>query len=258
MLVLLSPSKTLDMTPVSVPLPVSEPELLHDCQELLVHLQALSAGDLASLMHVSVKLAALNHERYQQFAFPFTPTNAKPAFFAFKGDVYEPLPLECYTAQDVAYANQHVRILSGLYGLLRPLDLMQPYRLEMGTPLRTGRGKDLYAFWGDRITQAINRSMRDQPHRLVVNLASQEYFKAVRPAQLEGRLIHVQFLDQKGNGAPKVVGLYAKQARGMMTDFIIQNRIESVEGIQTFCRHGYQFNAALSTDHTLSFTRIHH
>lgn len=257
MIVLLSPSKTLDMSPVEPPLPVSQPTFLEDSRVLIDQLKDISEPELQKLMGISPKLAALNHERFNGFQFPFTPRNAKPAIYAFKGDVYEPLTLGSYSADDLAYANDHLRILSGLYGLLRPLDLMQPYRLEMGTGLRNARGKDLYGFWGVKITQAINDALTPHKDHLVINLASQEYFKAVQPSRLEGTLLTITFLDQKGVSEPKVVGLYAKQARGLMADFIVRQRIATIEGLKLFNDNNYRFNPALSDDATLVFLRRH-
>jgi cytoplasmic iron level regulating protein YaaA (DUF328/UPF0246 family) len=257
MIVLLSPSKTLDMSAIELPLPVSQPAFLEDSRVLIEQLKDVSEPDLQKLMGISPKLAALNHERFNGFQFPFTPQNAKPAIFAFKGDVYEPLTLGSYSADDLAYANAHLRILSGLYGLLRPLDLMQPYRLEMGMGLRNARGKDLYGFWGLKITQAINEALSIHSDHLIINLASQEYFKAVQPARLEGTLLTINFLDQKGTTEPKIVGLYAKQARGMMADFIVRQRITTIDGLKLFNGNNYRFNPALSDDATLAFLRRH-
>lgn len=257
MLALLSPSKTLDMSTVNVPLPVGQPEFLTHSESLVSELRAVSVEGLKKLMDISEALATLNYERYQQFHLPFTSKNAKPAILAFKGDVYEPLTLEAWTTDDFAYANMRLRILSGLYGLLKPLDLMQPYRLEMGTTFKNTRGKDLYAFWGRAITDAINAALSAQKDPLLLNLASQEYFKAVQPQHLQGRLFHVSFLDQKGTAAPKVIGLYAKQARGMMADFIIRERVETLEQITQFNAQGYRFMPDLSDNETVAFLRRH-
>lgn len=257
MLALLSPSKTLDFEPVSLPVPPSQPDFLEETQALVDQMRGIPPSGLKQLMGISDKLAELNAERYKAFSFPFTTENAKPALFAFKGDVYEPLTLANYSAEDIRYADEHLRILSGLYGLLRPLDLIQPYRLEMGIPLKNARGRDLYAFWGLKITQAINAALKSHPERIVLNLASQEYFKAVQPAHLEGTLMDIAFLDQKGTAEPKIVGLYAKQARGMMADFIVRHRIESIEGLKAFNAQNYRFNPARSDEATLVFQRRH-
>jgi cytoplasmic iron level regulating protein YaaA (DUF328/UPF0246 family) len=257
MLALLSPSKTLDMTPASAPLPASQPDFLNDSEALVAQLREVPVEGLRKLMGISESLATLNHERYRQFSQPFTLENAKPAILAFKGDVYEPLTIGTWSTEDFAYANAHLRILSGLYGLLRPLDLMQPYRLEMGIGLKNTRGKDLYAFWGRSITEAINAALAGQKQPILLNLASQEYFKAVQPSYLQGTLINVCFLDQKGTAEPKVVGLYAKQARGLMADFLVRQRVETIEALKAFNDNNYRFNPALSDDTTVTFLRRH-
>lgn len=257
MLALLSPSKTLDFEPVTLPVVPSQPEFLEETQELVDRMREIRPSGLKKLMGISDKLATLNAERYRAFSFPFTADNAKPALFAFKGDVYEPLTLANYSEEDIRYADAHLRILSGLYGLLRPLDLIQPYRLEMGIPLKNARGRDLYAFWGLKITQAINAALKPHPEPIVINLASQEYFRAVQPERLEGTLLNIVFLDQKGTAEPKIVGLYAKQARGMMADFIVRHRIESIEGLKAFNAQNYRFNPARSDEGALVFLRRH-
>lgn len=262
MLVLLSPSKTLDEAPFTPPLPVTQPAFLSESQILIDTLKKISLEKLKKLMSISDKLAELNYQRFQHFHTPFTLSNAKPALYCFKGDVYEPLTLSEYQPDDVAFANAHLRILSGLYGVLRPLDLIQPYRLEMGIGLQTPRGRDLYAFWGERVTMAINHVLLDdlrlpESQRLVVNLASQEYAKAVKPELVQGTWIDVRFLDQKGGAAPKVLGLYAKQARGMMADFIVRQRVEHLDGLKSFCAQNYQYVAKLSSEKTLTFLRHH-
>ena len=257
MLVLLSPSKTLDETPVTLPIMMGQPDFLDDSALLIEQLRGFSVRELMQLMGISDKLAELNVARYQSFSAPFHVGNAKAALFMFKGDVYEPLSLDSYSREDLDYANAHLRILSGLYGLLRPLDLMQPYRLEMGTRLKNLRGKDLYAFWGMKVTQAINDVITTHSSRLVVNLASQEYFKVVKPAVLSAPLVDITFLDQKGSAAPKTLGLYAKQARGMMADFIIRQRVDSPEGLKDFSSGNYHFDASRSDAQTLTFLRHH-
>jgi len=254
MMILLSPSKTLDMegtTPIKKP---TIPDLLEESQTLIKLARKLSANDLKTLMDISDKLAVLNVDRFQSFKTPFTPDNAKPALFAFQGDVYDGLDSASFSAADLTYAQQHLRILSGLYGLLRPFDLMQAYRLEMGIPLANPRGKNLYQFWGDRITNLLNKHAKQSKCSRIVNLASQEYFAAIHTPSLALPLITPVFKEKKGNQL-KVIGLMAKRARGKMAAWIIQNRVESANDIQTFDLDGYQYDAALSTEGEFTFTR---
>ena len=257
MLAVLSPSKTLDFKPISPPGALTQPAFLKDTKALVAQMKDITPARLKKLMEISDKLAQLNAERFRSFHFPFTEENAKPALYAFKGDVYAPLTLDEYSKKDVAFANEHLRILSGLYGLLKPLDLIQPYRLEMGIPLKNKRGKDLYAFWGARITDAINAALKSHSQPILLNLASQEYFKAVQPAQLQGQVVQVNFLDQKGTSAPKIIGLFAKKARGMMADFIVRGHIDRLEGVKAFKAEGYRFTPALSDEESITFLRRH-
>jgi len=201
-----------------------------------------------------MKLADLNMQRFQKWRTPFTPANASPALLAFQGDVYQGLQSETLDMDDLAFAQRHLRILSGLYGVLRPLDLMQDYRLEMGTALANPHGRDLYAFWGDTITEALNRTLAEQGDDILINLASQEYFKAVRPEKLAGRIITPLFKERKAGGY-KIVSLLAKRARGMMSRFIVDRRISDPEALKTFDVGGYRFNPELSSEHQWSFTR---
>lgn len=254
MIVILSPSKTLDESPMQRSVKATQPEFLADTKALHTRLKRCTAQDLKALMDISDKLAQLNYERYQRFSPRFTERNAKPALFMFKGDVYDPMPVESYDAATLDYAQAHLRILSGFYGLLRPLDLMQPYRLEMGTRLANDRGKDLYAFWGSSIAQALSQAAQKTAPPLLVNLASEEYFKAVEKKALSVPVLQVQFKEHKG-GAYKIIGLMAKRARGMMADYMLRERIDTVEGIQAFAREGYRYHPALSDTHTLVFAR---
>jgi cytoplasmic iron level regulating protein YaaA (DUF328/UPF0246 family) len=255
MLLLLSPSKTL-AAKVSPPaeLSYSQPEFLKESSELTVILKAMTAEALEKLMEISPKLAQLNQQRYQSFRIPFTPEHATPCLLTFQGDVYEGLNAADFTADDLAYANNHLRILSGLYGLLRPLDLLHPYRLEMGIPLANEHGKDLYAFWGNRVTEAINQAASQSKASAIINLASQEYFRAVKPALLLKPLITVHFKELKGNEY-KVIGLFAKRARGMMARFILKERIETPEAMQEFSEAGYQWRPDLSSTADWVFAR---
>ncbi|MCW8828693.1 MAG: peroxide stress protein YaaA, partial [Gammaproteobacteria bacterium] len=213
-----------------------------------------SALDIAELMAVSMKIAELNFERFEQWRTPFTPENAKQAALAFKGDVYTGLDAESFSAADFKFAQSHLRILSGLYGLLRPLDLMQPYRLEMGRKVDTGRGKNLYEFWGDKITEGLNRQMKNIKSPYLINLASSEYFKSVKPKRLDGEIITPEFKDWK-NGQYKMMGVYAKKARGQLSRFVIQNRLTEPEAMKDFDVDGYVFNEELSSDSKWVFTR---
>lgn len=254
MMILLSPSKTLEMegtTPIKKP---TQPELLEDTQALISITRSLSARDLQSLMDISDKLATLNAARFKAFQLPFTPANAKPALFAFHGDVYDGLDAPSFSPSDLTYAQQHLRILSGLYGLLKPFDLMQAYRLEMGIALSNPRGKNLYQFWGDRLTNLLNQHAKKARCRHIVNLASQEYAAAIQPKALALPLIAPVFKEKKGNQL-KVIGLLAKRARGRMAAWIIRNRVESADELRAFDLDGYQYDAALSTEAEITFTR---
>ena len=206
------------------------------------------------MMAVSENIAKLNVERYKTFQTPFTTKNAKQAIFAFKGDVYGGLDLASFDEDDFSYAQDHLRILSGLYGCLRPLDLIQPYRLEMKTKLKNARGDNLYQFWDDRITKSINKELKKQQEPVLVNLASNEYFKSVKPKLLEGRLLNINFKETK-DGKTRVVAIFAKRARGMMADYIIRNRIENPQDIKKFKLGGYRFDQALSDDKQWTFER---
>ncbi|MBM7071946.1 peroxide stress protein YaaA [Shewanella sp. 202IG2-18] len=242
--ILVSPAKTLDFetpTPSSV---FTLPELLGHSEEIMKVCRNLSAVDIARLMKVSDKIAGLNVARFTEWHPDFNLENAKQAVFAFKGDVYTGLDSETLSKQDMKSAQQKLRILSGLYGLLKPLDLMMPYRLEMGTSLENSRGKNLYQFWGSTITDKLNSELDDDS--LVVNLASNEYFKAVKKKDLKGQLITPVFKDCKA-GQYKVISFYAKKARGMMARFIIQNNIESREQLEAFDVAGYYYSSADST-----------
>jgi uncharacterized protein len=254
MLLLVSPAKDLDFQPVSTPLPVSQPAMLEQSQQLVDICKTLTPADLSTLMHISDKLAGLNAARFADWQLPFTNENAKAALFAFNGDVYQGLESASLNADDIAFAQQHLRILSGLYGVLRPLDLMQPYRLEMGTKLATSQGKDLYAFWQDRITRALNQQLAVLGADVVVNLASQEYFKAVQPKLLQARLVTPVFKDFK-NGQYKIISFFAKKARGLMARYIIQQRLTQAEQLKAFDLAGYAYSKQQSTANELVFLR---
>ena len=241
MLVVISPAKKLDYSSsIEAPL-LSQPALLDHAEELSQGLKKLAPQDVSSLMHLSDKLGTLNYERFQEWQTPFNTDNARAAVLAFKGDVYQGLDADNMSAADLHWAQDHLRILSGLYGVLRPLDLMQAYRLEMGTKFANSRGKDLYQFWGDIITAELNQVGSS----VLVNLASNEYFKSVRKKEITARIVTPVFMDKKDDKY-KIISFYAKKARGMMSRYIIQNRITKIEQINQFDTDGYLYNAALS------------
>ena len=245
MLITLSPAKTLDFESAPPAWPHTVPDLLEHSAQLMDRLREFSPLELGALMDLSDKLAGLNVARNLAWHTPFTPDNARLALSAFNGDVYEGLDAPSMGHADAQFAQQHVRILSGLYGLLRPLDLMQPYRLEMGTRLGNSRGRDLYAFWGDIITEALNVELARHEHPVLVNLASEEYFKSVRVKKLISPVITPMFEDYK-NGRYKVISFFAKRARGLMTRYVIDQRIDEPDALKDFSAEGYAFVAAES------------
>lgn len=254
MLALISPAKKMDFESEWNSDHTTQPDFLEHSQELINTLKRLSPSILQSLMKLSDKLGALNYDRYQRYAAPFTPENARPAIAAFRGDTYVGLDADTLSAEDLSYAQDHLRTLSGLYGLLRPLDLMQAYRLEMGTKLTNPRGEDLYDFWGGLLTQACNDSVQGHKDKTVVSLASNEYIKSIQQDKLESNFITCHFKELK-DGAPKTIGIFAKRARGMMARFIIQNRVEMAEGLKAFNESGYEFVESLSDDQNYVFLR---
>ncbi|MCP1438270.1 cytoplasmic iron level regulating protein YaaA (DUF328/UPF0246 family) [Erwinia persicina] len=254
MLMVISPAKTLDFASPLATARFTQPALLNDAKKLIDVARDLTPAQIGSLMSISDKLADLNAGRFQAWQTPFTPDNARQAILAFKGDVYAGLQAETFSEDDFTFAQQHLRMLSGLYGLLRPLDLMQPYRLEMGTKLTNPAGKDLYAFWGDRLTEALNAALAEQGDDVLINLASDEYFKAVKPAKLQGRIVKPVFLDEK-NGKFKVISFYAKKARGLMSRYIIECRLTQPEQLKAFDVDGYFFVADESSERELVFKR---
>ncbi|MGE8405992.1 MAG: peroxide stress protein YaaA [Pseudomonas sp.] len=256
MLTVISPAKTLDYDTPPVTSRHTLPQYLDDSQQLIEQLRELSPAQISELMHLSDKLAGLNAARFGSWTPDFTPANAKQALLAFKGDVYTGLDAQSLGEDDFSYAQDHLRMLSGLYGLLRPLDLMQPYRLEMGTKLANARGKDLYAFWGTRISEWLNQALADQGDDLLLNLASNEYFSAVKRSALNARVINTEFRDQK-NGQYKIISFYAKKARGLMSRFVIQERINDPEQLKQFDVQGYYYSAEQSKADNLVFLRDH-
>ena len=256
MLMIISPAKTLDYDSPLATETYTQPDFLDDACELIDQLKALEPHQVSNLMSISDKLGQLNAERFRTWHTPFTPDNARQAILAFKGDVYTGLDAESFSEQDFAFAQKHLRMLSGLYGLLKPLDLMQPYRLEMGTRFENQRGKDLYAFWGSKITEALNELLA-QDDQVLVNLASNEYFKSVQKKQLDGRLITPQFKDWK-NGQYKMISFYAKKARGLMCRYAIQNQITQADDLKGFNLEGYYFSEDQSDKNNWVFLRDEH
>ena len=271
MLMVISPAKTLDYTTAPVTARHTLPEHLEHSAELIAQLRELTPAQIAELMHLSDKLAGLNAARFAQWSPDFTAENAKQALLAFKGDVYTGLDAESFSEDDFDFAQQHLRMLSGLYGVLRPLDCMLPYRLEMGTPLATTAGANLYQFWGTRIAEYLNAALQAQEQaapqsqgqeaqgheeRIVVNLASQEYFKAVDRKALRARVIDCVFEDLKGGGY-KIISFYAKRARGLMARYAITQRITTPAGLEGFALEGYAFARAASSAERLVFRREH-
>ena len=254
MLTVLSPAKTLDY---ESPLPTkkfSTPQMTAEISELVGVMATKSPADLRNLMDISDELAQLNHERFQLFERGFNRENSRPAVLAFKGDVNQGLDITQFSERDFTHAQKHLRILSGLYGVLRPLDLMQPYRLEMGTSLETDRGKDLYGYWGTKITDALNQDLDNYQTRVLVNLASKEYFGSVIPSQLDGRIVSPIFKDFNRDQY-RIISFFAKRARGVMAAWMITERVKSVKALKGFTGMGYRYSPDLSTSDSPTFIR---
>lgn len=257
MLYLLSPAKSLDYeTPVpeSFAAAATKPQFLPRSETLIELLRTKSADDIAGLMSLSAPLAELNVARYAAWSRRFTPRNSRPAVLAFDGDVYGGLGARRFGDDDLAWAQRHLVILSGLYGALRPLDRLQPYRLEMGTRLANPAGRDLYDWWGDSITEYLNRRLAADESPVVVNLASQEYWRVVRPARLAARVVECVFEDWKGGGY-KIISFYAKRARGLMARYAVEQRLATPRGLEKFDLEGYAHDAGASTPDRLVFRR---
>ena len=254
MLSVISPAKTLDFETPSTTDQVTQPDFLEHSKPLIEILRGYSPQQLSDLMGISDKLAGLNAARFADWQPPFSLDNAKPAVQAFQGDVYTGLDASSFSDGDNQFAQQHLRILSGLYGLLRPLDLIQPYRLEMGTKLPNKAGKDLYAYWKPTLTSALNSAIQDSGSNVLVNLASNEYFKAVDAKKLNARVITPVFKDEK-DGTFKIISFYAKKARGLMSAWIVQQQINGPDALTGFDIAGYRFDDAASEGDTLVFTR---
>jgi cytoplasmic iron level regulating protein YaaA (DUF328/UPF0246 family) len=254
MLIVLSPAKTLDYeTPANTEI-ATKPDFIKRSAELIAILRQSSPDQIASLMHISDQLAVLNANRFAAWSTKFTAKNSKQAMLAFNGDVYEGLNAASLTARQLAYAQSNIRILSGLYGLLRPLDLMQPYRLEMGTRLANSAGKDLYAFWGETITTALNKIIAEQKATALINLASEEYFKAVKPSVLNVPIVTPVFQDWK-NGQYKIISFYAKRARGLMARYAAVKGLIRPDALKAFDVEGYGYVPALSDERSWVFQR---
>ena len=253
----MSPAKSLDFDSKLPTKKHSDPRMLDDAEALVDVMSDKSPAEISKMMSVSESLGELNHERFQEWERPFTPDNSRPALLAFTGDVYLGMdPSGTFTERDYTHAQKTLRILSGLYGVLRPLDLMQPYRLEMGSQVATDRGKDLYTFWGDRITNQLNADMAESPGaRVLVNLASNEYFGSVHADAIDARVVSPTFLDSKDGGDYKIVSFFAKRARGAMTGWIIRNRVTSVKALNAFGDMGYRYDAERSSTDQPVFIR---
>ena len=253
MLTVISPAKKLDYSSSFSAAAHTQPALLKHSQELLEGLKKLSPQGVCKLMGLSDKLGALNYERFQEWSAPFNEQNARQAVLAFKGDVYQGLGADSMSNAELQWAQDHLRILSGLYGLLRPLDLMQAYRLEMGTKFANQRGGDLYSFWDGIITAELNEQLTDAD-AVLLNLASNEYFKAVKQKNIRARIVTPVFMDSK-DGKYKIISFFAKKARGLMAAFIIKGKITDIEDIKNFDIDGYNFNSAMSEGDKWVFTR---
>ena len=253
MLAIISPAKTLDFESAVRNLPVSQPHLTDYSEQLIEICRQLSPQDLSSLMSISDKLAGLNAARFAEWTKSHNEKNSRAAIWAFKGDVYTGLDADSLSDEDIQFAQRHLRMLSGLYGLLTPLDLIQPYRLEMGTKLANPKGKDLYAFWQGVITPVLQQAI-DEQGGILINLASDEYYKSVQEQQLKAQIIKPIFLDNK-NGKYKVISFYAKKARGLMCRYLIQHRLSDVEQLKEFDLGGYWFDSAASTKTEFVFKR---
>lgn len=254
MLILISPAKLLNFKDPSPTDHNSKLLFPEEAEELATIMKSLSAADISQLMKLNPELGTLNKERYKEWAYPFAEQKAKQALFAFNGQVFKGINANSFANIDIAYAQKHLRILSGLYGLLRPLDMIMPYRLEMGAPLNNQAGKNLYAFWGDKITDAVNKSINESGSDYLINLSSNEYFKSVKRNNINVPVIDVEF-KQFSQGKLKTIVVYTKMARGLMTSFIIKNKLKRAEDLIGFDRDGYYFNDRLSSPAKYVYTK---
>lgn len=253
MITIISPSKGQDFSKDAPSTDHSQPRFLEQSSQLIKQLRQLSAAQLQEVMVISEKLASLNCERYQAFSPPFDLNNAKQALFAFRGDVYKPIDWPSYHKAELEFAQHHLRIISGLYGCLRPLDLIQPYRLEMKTKLQTGSAENLYQFWQGQLSDSLTKELAVDPVPTLINLASEEYFKAVKK-HFKGQLLTIVFKERKA-GKERVIAVHAKRARGMMVNFIIKNKINDPKSLQSFNDGGYKYDSANSTEGQWIFSR---
>ena len=254
MLAIISPAKSLDFDGRAPTRKSSVPSFLDDSAKLIRELRELAPQELSDLMGISTSLAELNYDRYATWGEPFSRRNAKQAMFAFNGDVYLGLKSTEFSERDLTWAQKHLRILSGLHGILKPLDLIQPYRLEMGTRLPNRRGGDLYEFWRDKVTAALNEAIDAQRQPTLVNLASNEYFNAVDTARIDARIITPTFKDLK-NGRYMFISFFAKKARGLMAAYLIKNRVSTLKALKAFDWQGYRFSPAQSSANEWVFLR---
>lgn len=254
MLIVISPAKTLDFETAPTTQEFTQPELLKESKKLISELKKLEPAEVSSLMKISDKLGTLNYLRFNEWKTPFNLKNAKQALLAFKGDVYTGIEAESFSKQDLNFAQKHLRILSGLYGVLKPLDLMQAYRLEMGTQFENKQGKDLYQFWGGKLTEQINKDLKAAKSNVLINLASNEYFKSLQASDIDAEIIVPVFKDFK-NGKYKIISFYAKKARGLMSAYIIKNRLKKPEDIKAFNIDGYKYSKSESNGNNWVFLR---
>lgn len=254
MISIVSPAKSLDYSPISLPIETSMPRFPKQTLALVKQLKKLKSPDIQKLMGVSEKIADLNVQRFKTFSETYDESNSKAAAYAFNGDVYQGLEAETMSEKNILFAQDHIRILSGLYGLLRPLDLMQAYRLEMGTKFQNKKGKNLYEFWSDQIVDLINEDLSKTDSNVLVNLASKEYFKAVNTKKLKGTLVHVHFKEYRGDKL-KIISFSAKRARGTMARYIIDHELQDLDALKGFNRDNYSFSEELSTDTDFLFVR---
>ncbi len=254
MLILLSPAKSLNFEVQTPFINYSSPVFLKDSKDLVDCLKKLSIQDLEKLMAISPKLAELNWQRFQDFSLPFNQQNSKPALFLFDGDVYKAMTISSYNKQDLEFAKAHLRILSGLYGILRPLDFIQTYRLEMGLNIKAIFGKNLPQFWQEKIVDFLNNELKNQREKTIINLASEEYFTAIDTKKISANIINIIFKEERV-GKYKIVGLFAKKARGLMTDFIIKNKLENSEDLKSFGAGGYSFRSEFGDQSNWHFYR---
>lgn len=254
MIIILSPAKSLNFGAEIHARNISNPIFLDEIKILVSELKKFSPAEISKLMKISDKLAKLNYQRFQDFEIPFPIINSKPAIFVFDGDVYDGINVENYKQEDLDFAQKYLRILSGLYGVLRPLDLMQAYRLEMSTILKSKESKNLYQFWQEKITNYFNDELKNHEEKIILNLASQEYSGAIDFTKIKGQIINVIFKEKKGEDY-KIIGLFAKKARGLMADFIIKNKIIKAQEIQEFKIDGYKFMKNFSDKNNFVFCR---